>query len=288
MSQSHKIIPHLWYDKEAKEAAAFYAATFPDSRVTDTYTLHDTPSGDCDVVSFEVLGHPMMAISAGPLFKFNPSVSFFAYCDTAAELDQIWQCLAKDGEVLMPVDAYPWSERYGWVQDRYGLSWQLMLRDPNVDRPRLVPSLLFVGDNYGRAEEAIEFWTGIFDDAQRGRLERNEDGKVLFADFMLERQWFIAMDSQPHDFQFNEAISFLIQCDDQQEIDRYWDALSAVPEAEVCGWLRDRFGLVWQVAPKDMERMLKEGTPEQAARVTQAFLKMKKFDLATLERAWKG
>ena len=288
MSQSHKIIPHLWYDKEAKEAAAFYAATFPDSRVIDAYTLHDTPSGDCDVVSFEVLGHPMMAISAGPLFKFNPSVSFFAYCDTAAELDQIWQCLAKGGEVLMPVDAYPWSERYGWVQDRYGLSWQLMLRDPNVDRPRLVPSILFVGDNYGRAEAAIDFWTGIFDDAQRGRLERHEDGKVLFADCMLERQWFIAMDSQPHDFQFNEAISFLIQCDDQQEIDRYWDALSAVPEAEVCGWLRDKFGLVWQVAPKDMERMLKEGTPEQAARVTQAFLKMKKFDLATLERAWKG
>jgi predicted 3-demethylubiquinone-9 3-methyltransferase (glyoxalase superfamily) len=284
----NKIIPHLWYDTEAEEAADFYASVFPDSRVTSVTTLPDTPSGDCDVVSFEVLGQPMMAISAGPLFRFNPSVSFFVTCDTADELDAIWQKLGDGGEALMPLDKYPWSERYGWMNDRYGLSWQLMLADPAIERPRLMPCVMFVGDNYGRADDAIAFWTSVFDGSRRGRTERSEDGNVLFADFTLEDQWFIAMDSQPHDFAFDEAISFLVRCDDQAEIDRYWTALSAVPESEQCGWLKDKFGLSWQVSPAAVDTMLRDGTPEQVARVTQAFLQMKKFDVAMLERAYRG
>lgn len=282
------IIPHLWFDKEAKEAAALYTSVFAGSRVTGTYALHDTPSGDADVVVFELLGQPMVAFSAGPAFKFNPSVSFFVHFDTREELDAAWHRLADGGEALMPLDRYPWSERYGWIQDRYGLSWQLMLVDPDVPRVRLMPCLMFVGDNYGRAEEAIDLWTSVFEHSARGRLERHPDGKVLFADFTLMNQWFIAMDSQPHEFQFNEAISFFIQCDTQAEIDRYWSALSADPEAGVCGWTKDPFGLSWQVAPRVLEGMLKDGTKEQAKRVTEAFLKMKKFDLAALERAYRG
>lgn len=111
----------------------------------------------------------------------------------------------------------------------------------------------------------------------------------MFADFMLAGQWFTAMDSAyPHDFAFNEAISFLISCDDQQEIDYFWGKLSAVPEAEVCGWLKDRFGLSWQVSPAAMDEMMRDGSPEQIARVTQAFLQMKKFDLAELRKAYLG
>lgn len=151
-----RIVPHFWYDKEAKEAAEFYVSVFPDSKITSVTTLRDTPSGDCDVVSFELFGQPFMAISAGPLFKFN------------------------------------------------------------------------------------------------------------------------------------ESISFMVSCESQEEIDRYWEKLSAVPEAEQCGWLKDQFGLSWQIVPTRMAEMLAKGTPEQVARVTQAFLPMKKLDIKRLEQAYAG
>ena len=148
-----KIIPHLWFDKEAKEAAEFYTATFPDSKLTNITTIHDTPSGDCDVVSFELWGYSFMAISAGPLFTFNPSVSFMVNFDPAqgkdatARIDKVWGNLSAGGNILMPLDKYPFSERYGWVQDKYGLSWQLILTNPEgEERPIIIPFLLFVGD----------------------------------------------------------------------------------------------------------------------------------------------
>ncbi len=151
-----KIVPHLWFDKEANEAAQFYASIFPDSKVTNITTLHDTPSGDCDVVSFELSGQPFMAISAGPLFKFN------------------------------------------------------------------------------------------------------------------------------------ESVSFIVRCETQDEIDGFWQKLSADPEAEQCGWLKDKYGLSWQIVPTRMDELLGSGTEEQIARVTQAFLPMKKLDIAKLEQAYVG
>ena len=151
-----KITPHLWFDKEAKEAAEFYTSIFPDSTVTTVTTLHNTPSGDADVVSFELSGQPFMAISAGPLFKFN------------------------------------------------------------------------------------------------------------------------------------ESISFIVDCETQEEIDYYWEKLSAVPEAEQCGWLKDKYGLSWQIVPSGMSEMLRSGTEEQIARVTQAFLPMKKLDIKELQNAYEG
>jgi predicted 3-demethylubiquinone-9 3-methyltransferase (glyoxalase superfamily) len=97
------------------------------------------------------------------------------------------------------------------------------------------------------------------------------------------------MDSaHTHNFKFNEAISLMVNCDTQEEIDYYWEKLSAVPEAEQCGWLKDKFGLSWQIVPTEMDEMMRDGTPEQIGRVTQAFLKMKKFDLAELRKAYAG
>ena len=298
-----KIIPHLWFDKEANEAARFYTSVFPDSKITNSTTLHDTPSGDAGLVSFELAGQSFMAISAGPLFKFNPSVSFFVNFNPSRDknarenLDMLWDNLSQGGMALMPIQQYPFSERYGWVQDKYGVSWQLILSDPEgEERPVIVPSLLFVGTVAGRAEEAINFYLSIFKDSKMGALQRygagqepDKEGTVAFADFMLQGQWFAAMDSaHRHDFAFNEAISLIVKCDTQEEIDHYWGKLSAVPEAEQCGWLKDRFGLSWQVAPTSMDKMMQSGTPEQIARVTQAFLKMKKFDLAELTKAYEG
>lgn len=156
MPQLQKITPHLWFDKEAIEAAQFYVSVFPDSRIISTITLHDTPSGDCDVVTFELCGHSFMAISAGPLFKFN------------------------------------------------------------------------------------------------------------------------------------EAISFLVHCDTQEEIDAYWGKLSAVPEAEQCGWLKDKYGLSWQIVPSEMDKMMMTRDKAKLERITQTFLKMKKLDLEKLKKAAMG
>lgn len=130
---NHKITPHLWFDKESREAAEFYVSAFgSNSKITNTTTLHNTPSGDTDIVSFELSGQPFMAISAGPLFKFNPSVSFIVNLDPSREenarqnLDALWEKLSAGGTALMPLDQYPFSERYGWVEDKYGLSWQIV------------------------------------------------------------------------------------------------------------------------------------------------------------------
>jgi predicted 3-demethylubiquinone-9 3-methyltransferase (glyoxalase superfamily) len=300
-----KITPHLWFDKEAREAAGFYTSLFPDSRITNITTIHEvpTPTGDSDIVSFELNGHPFMAINAGPLFKFNPSISFIVNFDPSRDknarknLDILWGRLSQGGAALMPLDTYPFSERYGWIQDKYGLSWQLILSNPEgEERPAIVPSLLFTGAVAGRAEEAVNFYLSVFKNSKRGFTARygkgqepDKEGTLLFSDFMLGGQWFAAMDSaREHKFAFNEAISLLIPCETQEEIDYYWGKLSADPKAEQCGWLKDKYGLSWQVSPTVMEEMMTKGTPGQLAAVTKAFLPMKKFDIAALKRAYEG
>jgi predicted 3-demethylubiquinone-9 3-methyltransferase (glyoxalase superfamily) len=260
------------------------------------HTLYDTPSGDTDVVSFEVLGEPFMAISAGPLFEFNPSVSFLVRVKTKEEVDGFWSALSEGGTDLMPLGSYPFSDRYAWTQDKYGLSWQLMLDSEADFGQRITPTLMFVGNVCGKAEEAITFYTSLFPNSKVGPILRygkgedpDQEGTIKHAAFFLNGQDFAAMDSGwSHDFGFNEAISFMVYCKDQQEIDHYWDRLSAVPEAEQCGWLKDRYGLSWQIVPIAMDEMLGTGTKEQIARVTEAFLPMKKFDLAGLQRAYEG
>jgi predicted 3-demethylubiquinone-9 3-methyltransferase (glyoxalase superfamily) len=291
-----RIVPHLWFDKEAKPAAELYTSLVPGSKVTNVTTLRDTPSGDCDVVSFHLSGQPFMAISAGPLFKFNPSISFHVKFQTKDEVDAMWKRLSPDGKVLMELGAYPWSERYGWLQDRYGLSWQILYAGSGPISQRIIPAFLFVGQVCGKAEEAVNFYASVFPNAKANVVARygkgdapEREGTVGYASLVLDGMEFGAMDSaRQHDFGFNEAISLIVKCDDQAEIDHYWGKLSHDPKAEQCGWLRDKYGVSWQVTPRRMDEMMRSATPEQMARVTQAFLKMKKFHLAELERAYQG
>lgn len=295
-----KIVPHLWFDTQAKEAAAFYVSAFPDSRVTSSTVLEGTPSGSVDIVNFSLSGYQFASISAGPLFKINPSVSFFVNFDPSrmddakAKLSALWAKLSEGGQALMPLSEYPFSKWYGWVQDKFGVSWQLMLTDPEGEpRPFIIPSQMFVGPNAGKAEEATDFYLSVFKDAKRGTLARypagmapDREGTLMFTDFMLEGQWFAAMDSaHAHAFAFNEAISYIVNCDTQEEIDHYWAKLSAVPEAEQCGWLKDRFGFSWQIVPSGMDEMMRSGDKAKVARITQAFMRMKKFDIAALRAA---
>jgi predicted 3-demethylubiquinone-9 3-methyltransferase (glyoxalase superfamily) len=301
-----KITPHLWFNKEAKEAAEFYTALIPKSKIQNIATLHNTPSGDCDVVSFELAGQPFMAISAGPLFKFNPSVSFHLKCRTVGEVDAMWEKLSPGGKILMPLGTYPFSERYGWVEDKFGLSWQVILAGESAASQKIIPALMFVGKVWGKAEEAIAFYTSVFRNSPEGskapegtkvdiRARYGEGevpdkaGTVKYASFALLGLEFAAMDSAwEHQFAFNEAISFMVPCETQEEIDYFWGKLCADPHAGQCGWLKDKYGLSWQVTPTVLNEMLGSGDKERIARATQAFLKMKKFDIAALRRAYES
>jgi len=290
-----KITPHLWFDKEAKEAAGFYTSIFKDSKIKSMATLADTPSGTVDLVAIELWGLEFRLLSAGPLFKFTPAVSFLVRCDTKDEVDTLWRELSQKGTVLMELGEYPFSERYGWTEDRYGLSWQVMFSKERTNQSRITPALLFVGDQCGRAGEAINFYASVFHNTRVGPIlrygkgeEPNQEGTIKHATFVLEGETFAAMDSaRAHNFTFNEAISFMVPCSTQEEIDYYWEKLSADRNAEQCGWLKDKYGLSWQIVPTIMEEMLGDKDKAKVARVTEAFLKMKKFDIAKLKEAYE-
>lgn len=294
MQITRKIVPHLWYDTQAREAADWYCSIFPDARITHITPLHDTPSGDAEVVNFILAGQPFMAISAGPHFSFNPSISFMVNCSTADEVDRLWDALSADArQVLFPLDAYPWSPRYGWLADKYGLNWQIIR--VSAIKQKIMPCCLFVGDVFGRAEEALHFYQTVFTHHQIGELYRFSDMQdnsapgmaIAYVDIQLEDLWMVLMDGPgEHHYAFNEAISFVVHADTQQEIDSYWQKLSAIPEAEQCGWCKDKFGISWQVVPTVLDEMMRKGNAEQIRRLTRAFLQMKKMDIEALQKAY--
>jgi predicted 3-demethylubiquinone-9 3-methyltransferase (glyoxalase superfamily) len=291
-----KITPHLWFDNNAEEAAKFYTSIFKDSKIKNMTTLHNTPSGTVDIFTVDLLGQEFTLISAGPLFKFNPSVSFLVVCTTKEEVDELWGNLSEGGTALMELGEYPFSEKYGWVQDKYGLSWQVMFMGDRKTKQRIIPTLMFVGKQCGKAEEAINFYTSVFEDARVGDIlryikgeEPDKEGTVKHASFILQGQEFAAMDSaRGHNFAFNEAISFMVHCETQEEIDYYWGRLSADPKAEQCGWLKDKFRLSWQIVPSLMDEMLISNDKKKIERVTEVFLPMKKLDIAKLKEAYES
>jgi predicted 3-demethylubiquinone-9 3-methyltransferase (glyoxalase superfamily) len=289
-----KITPFLWFEKEAGKVAKFYTSVFKGSKIKNKTTLNNTPSGTVEVVSIELLGHEFTIMAAGPLFKFTPAVSFLVGCNAKEEVDALWENLSRGGTALMELGEYPFSEKYGWIQDRYGLSWQIMFMGDRKIKQKITPTLMFVGKQCGKTEEAINFYASVFNNASVGdilRYGKNErpdkDGTIKQAAFTLESQEFAAMDSaHKHDFTFNEAISFEVSCENQNEIDYYWKKLSADPEAEQCGWLKDKYGLSWQIVPAVLSKMLQDKDREKVALVTEAFLKMKKFDIEGLKKAY--
>lgn len=287
-----KIVPHLWYDKEAKEAANFYVSLFENSKILNEHVLENTPSGDAAIITFELAGLQFMAINGGPYFKFNPSISLMVSCKSVEEVDAKWKALSEGGTALMPLGEYPFNKYYGWIQDRYGLSWQLMLTDNEQTAQKITPNLLFSGDACGKAEEAIKFYTQIFPESgiefisKYGPDEaKTPKAKINYAAFKLCGINFSAMDNgMPVDYTFNEAFSLLVNCKNQQEIDDFWKKLSAVPEAEQCGWLKDQYGVSWQIVPENMDEFFNRGSKEEIQKVQEKFLKMKKIDIAELER----
>lgn len=298
-STGQKITPFLWFDGKAEEAAKFYTSVFPkNSKIITMKPWGEGspfPKEQIMNATFELDGQRFYAFDAGPQFKFNPSISFFVVCETENETDEVWQKLAEGGSVMMALDKYDWSDKYGWLQDRYGISWQISYGKFSDVGQKFTPSLLFTGEQHGKAEEAIKLYTSVFDNSSiTGILkyttgENEPEGTVKHAQFSLGKQVFMVMDSSgPHDFKFNEAISFYVSCNTQKEIDYFWNKLTAGGGQEsMCGWLKDKFGISWQIVPPVLGELLADKDPKKAGSVMQAMMKMKKIIIADLEKAYE-
>ena len=286
-----KIVPFLWFDKEAEEAVNFYTSIFKNSEVTSTARYGDTHperSGGVMTVNFTLEQQAFIALNGGPEFSFTPAISFFVTLETEAEVNALWEKLVQGGTVLMPFQRYDWSEKYGWLNDRYGVSWQIGVDESSAQT--IVPSLLFVGEQYGKAEEAIKFYSSLFEDSSLTQMMKNpETVNVDYAQFTLASQTFIAMDSdENHKFGFTEAVSFFVNCETRAEVDELWDKFTEAGEESQCGWLKDKFGVSWQIVPTELGKLMSDPDKEKAARVTQALMQMKKIEVEVLERAYEG
>ncbi len=282
--KKHVITPFLWFDGNAEEAVSFYTLLFDNSKINSQMHM---PDGKVLTMGFQLAGQSFAAINGGPHFKLNPSVSFYVACETEEEVVTLWEKLIEGGSVMMPLDKYPWSEKYGWLQDPFGMTWQITI-DKNI-KQKITPSLLFTQNQHGKGKEALDFYTTLFENDsiitlatyQEGQNSYATEGMVLFSHLQINGQSFIIMDAGfPQPYTFNEAFSFVINCENQEEIDYYWDKLVSDGGTESrCGWLKDKFGVSWQVVPTHLSQLISK--PD----AMQAMFKMKKLDIKALEEA---
>jgi predicted 3-demethylubiquinone-9 3-methyltransferase (glyoxalase superfamily) len=278
---TNQIYPCLWFDGQAKAASDFYCSIFKNSKITVETSM---------VVNFELDGKKFMGLNGGPMFKINPSISIFATFESIDETNFIWNKLIEGGKALIHIDKHDWSERYGWLQDKFGLTWQISVVNNVGDDPSIKPAMLFVNEKFGQAEEAINFYTSTFDTSKIDILINYPDvspfgGKVMYSEFNLKLHNFIAMDGPGnHEYAFNEGVSIVVDCKNQEEIDHYWNTLSGDGGQESqCGWLRDKFSVSWQIVPTVLGELM--SNPEKGQRVMQVVMQSKKFDIEKLINA---
>lgn len=277
----NKIYPCIWFNGNAHEAAGLYCSVF------DGFSIAvENPM----VVHIANANQRLMLLNGGPEFTPNPSVSFFAVYNTEEEVNKAWEKLVHGGFELMPLGSYPWSPRYAWLQDRYGVNWQLFLGKMEETRQLIIPALMYNGVQNGKAEQAVSFYTSIFTNSKLAVMDRYKEGEqdtvghIKHARFSLDDFSCVVMDSSmPHAFSFSEGISLVVECETQEEIDYYWEKLTDGGSESQCGWLKDRYGLSWQVVPSMLGKLMSD--PERSQRVVQAFMKMKKFDIEKLLNA---
>jgi predicted 3-demethylubiquinone-9 3-methyltransferase (glyoxalase superfamily) len=277
----NSIYPCLWFDGNIKEAATLYSGVFGEASVI---------SENQTVLMLEISGQKFMLLNGGPEYKINPSISIFVTCKADDEVDRIWNALIEGGSELMPLGKYDWNEKFGWLSDKFGVSWQLMKGSIGDTEQRFVPALMFTGAQNGNAQKAVDQYSSIFSGSEvkyimrYGKDQNEVEGNIAHAQFTMGKQMFVAMDSSfQHEFTFNEGVSLVVECNDQEEVDYYWEKLTEGGEEVQCGWLKDRFGVSWQVVPSVLYELMSD--PSRSERVVQAFLKMKKFDIDKLLKA---
>lgn len=284
------IHPCVWHDGTALAAAEHYAAVFPDGAIAERSPTPDAETPPT-VVTCRLAGAPLMLLNGGPHFRPNPSISAMVRCGEAALVDELWRGLTEGApEPLMPLGSYAWSPRYGWLRDRWGFTWQLMHDEtlPAGAAAELSPALLFTGERFGRAAGALGRYAAVLPDSGEPSIEAYADdspspGKVLFGELGFAGGGrLVAMDGPgEHAFAFGEGVSLVVHCADQAELDAVWDGLIAgggTPSR--CGWLRDAFGVSWQVLPQGLSTWLAD--PDTGPAAMRALMTMDKLDIARL------
>ena len=219
------------------------------------------------------------------MYHPTPSISFYYICENVQELKNIWDAFSKEGSIMMPLDKYPWSEKYGWITDKFGISWQLALGKLSDAGQKITPCLLFTGKQYGRVDEAIELYSSIFENVKVDGMIRyganelpNKEGKVKHARMDVDGQKLKLMESAAgHNFSFTEGVSLTLYCETQEEIDYYWEKLTENGEESRCGWLKDTFGVSWQIIPTILGKIMSD--PARAGKAAQAFMSMRKLNI---------
>ncbi|KFC38008.1 VOC family protein [Elizabethkingia anophelis] len=283
---NNDIFPCLWCNGDAKESAEFYCQVFGGKITVDTPV----------VINIELFGQKLMLLNAGPQFEKNPSISFLINCASEEDVQHYWDQLSEGGMVLMELDSYPWSKKYGWIKDKYGTTWQLYFGE--MQEQRLVPTLMFMHRNNGKAMEAMEFYTSTFPESKIEGVLKYKDGgeneedpeNVQHAQFVINNYMLSCMDSSlDHKFDFNEGISLVIMTNDQKETDHLWNTLiSGGGRESMCGWLKDQYGVSWQIVPKKLIELMNDTDPAKSQKVVQAMLKMQKIIIAHLEEAYNS
>ena len=277
-----QITPCLWFNNQAKEAATLYCSVFSKSKITSQSPI---------VTEIEVSGQKFILIDGGPMYQPNASISFYYTCESEQELEIIWNAFAKEGSIMMPVGKYPWSEKYGWITDKFGISWQLALGEIGEIGQKITPCLMFTGKQYGRVDEAIEHYTSIFKNVSIDTIRRyganelpNREGKVKHAQIAVDGQKFKLMESvSEHQFTFTEGVSLTVYCETQEEIDYYWEQLTESGKESMCGWLKDKFGVSWQIIPSMLGKIMSD--PSKAGKAAQAFMSMRKLNIEQIVQA---
>ena len=278
----NSIYPCLTITGKIQEASDYYIDVFGAGKVSQSNHF---------VIQIELSGQKIMLLNEGPTSTPNPSISFMVMAKSAEETEKYWDKLAAGGKILMALDSYPWSPKYGWVEDKYGVSWQLYTGTKEDSVQKFCPTLMFTGEKAGKAAEAIQYYTQLFPNSNIQGILKYAEGEgdrtdfVKHAQFKLNDYVMMAMDSSAdHGFGFNDAISLVVECETQQEIDKYWQQLTGNGGREVaCGWLTDQYGISWQIIPKALGKLISD--PERGQRAMGAMMKMKKLVIADLENA---
>lgn len=275
MKRKEKITPCLWFNGGAEEAATLYCSMFNDARVVARSPF---------VVELAIDGQRLTLLEGGPIYKPNESISLYCACETEKEVDKVWNALVKDGSILVPLGKYEWSGKYGWVNDKFGVSWQVGLHKMSEVGQRLTPCLMFTGKQLGRAEEAISYYSSVFKGSKMDGILYKEGNKLVeHAQFALLGQKFMVMDSPENKHPFTEGVSLTIHCENQDEIDYYWARLTESGAESMCGWLRDRFNVSWQVVPTVLDEIMKD--PAKAGKAAKAFMAMRKLEIEQIVQA---
>ncbi|MCU0343304.1 MAG: VOC family protein [Ignavibacterium sp.] len=297
-----KITPFLWFDNNAEDAVALYTSLFDNSNIVNITRYNEEGAkasgqkpGTAMTIAFKLEGLSFTALNGGPHFKLNPSTSFFVYCESENKINLLYKKLSDGGFILMPLHKYDWSPKYAWVQDKFGLSWQLDIDKIN-NQQKILPALLFVNEKNLRLKEAAAYYSSVFPDSKiimeypYDNSVGVPEGTLLFVQFKLNNFLFNGMSSiMKHDFGFNEAFSFVVNCKDQKEVDYYWNKLTSDGGLESqCAWLKDKFGVSWQIVPTRLIELLADPDPVKAQKVMMAMLQMKKIIIEDLEKAYEN